>query len=508
VFLRALLLLMLCLLACWPQWGLPDWTGTEGRRLQIAEEMLHHGDWLVPTLGGQPTWAKPPLHYWLLASCMQWAPREPWILRLPAVLSLWLAAFAAMELQRRWFSAAAGWVAGLGILLSPVTLVTWPTVEIDPLFASLTAISLFLLATGVARERASLVLASGIVGGFALLQKGPPYFLFATGAYLVWWRRRGLRLAWLHFVPLLLLPVAYYVPLWLLRVAPTEMLAVAGEETVGRMWAFRLEHLLATPSYWLRAVAMQLPLVLWCFWEWRGARDARMDAADLTLRMCSGAAVLAVVILTFFPGRPTRYLMPNLLLFPFAVAPAVAHFAAQPRELGRFSRRVLFGLGVLGALAVLVLPFWSHEAGSLAVILAAAIASAPFWVRRPVQLVAFCLGLPLLAAWTVVHERAQAFPEGPRSRKLAGEVLAREIQTMAAGDDLQTHGHIEGPLVLWAGLRVPGDEAARQAPAARFVLHEHADHPPPRLEGHAERLRICMPAETFALRERSPGSGR
>lgn len=508
MFLRAVLLLLLCLVACWPQWGLPDWTGTEGRRLQIADEMLRHGDWLVPTLGGQPTWAKPPLHYWLLACCMQWAPRDPWLLRLPAVLSLWLAAWVAMELHRRWFSAATGWVVGLGIMLSPVTLVTWPTAEIDPLFASLTAISLFLLATGIARERAALVLASGLAGGLALLQKGPPYFLFAAGAYLVWWRRRGLRLAWLHFLPLLLLPIAYYLPLWLLRVAPTEMLAVAGEETVGRLWTFQLEHLLATPGYWLRAIAIQLPLVLWCFWEWRGARDARMDAADLTLRMCSGAAVLAVVLLTVFPGRPTRYLMPNLLLFPFAVAPAVAHFAAQPRELGRFSRRVLFGFGVLAALALLALPFWSRQVGSLAVVLVAAIAVAPFWVRRPMQLVTFCLGLPLLAAWTVVDERAQAFPDSTRSRRLAGEVLAREVQALDAGADLQTHGHIEGPLLLWAGLQVPGDEAARQPPTARFVLHERANNPPPRLQDYAERLRICMPAEVFALRERSSKVGR
>lgn len=508
MFLRALLLLVLCLLACWPQWGLPDWTGTEGRRLQIADEMLHDGDWLVPTLGGQPTWAKPPLHYWVLAGCMRWAPRDPWLLRLPSVLSLWLAAVVAMELHRRWFSAAAGWVVGLGMLLSPVALVMWPTIEIDPLFASLTAMSLFLLATGVARERAILVLASGILGGLAFLQKGPPYFLFAGGAYLVWWRRRGLRSAWLHFVPLLLLPVAYYLPLWLLRVAPTEMLAVAGEETVGRLWTFQLQHLLATPGYWLRAVAIQLPLVLWCFWEWRGARDARMDAADLTLRMCSGAAVLAVVLLTVFPGRPTRYLMPNLLLFPFAVAPAVAHFAAQPRQLGLFSRRVLFGLGLCAALVLLALPFWSHAVGSLAVVLAAAIAATPFWVRRPVHLVAFCLGLPLLAAWTVVHERAQAFPASSRSRKLAGELLARELAVGGTGADLQTHGHIEGPLLLWAGLRVPGNETANRAPTARFVLHEHADQPPPLLDEYVERLRLCMPREIFALRERRPKVGR
>jgi len=346
VFARACILLLLTLLACLPQWCLPGWHGTEGRRVQIALEMMQNGDWLVPTLGGQPTWAKPPLHYWLLGSLSQWFGANTWAMRLPSVLGLFAAAWLAMELLRRQFGGRAGWLGALGVLLSPIVLAEWPSAEIDPLFASLTAMSLWCLATGVARERRSLVLWSGVLGGLALLQKGPPYFLFAVGAYLVWWRRRGLRFAIEHFAPLLLLPLAYYVPLWTLRVAPAEMLAVATGESIGRIYEFEWQHVAAIPGFWARAAIVQMPFLLWCFWEWRGARDARMDAADLTLRMCSGAAVLAVVGLTFFPGRATRYLLPNVPLFVFAVAPAVAHFAGQQRELGAFSRRGLQIVGV------------------------------------------------------------------------------------------------------------------------------------------------------------------
>lgn len=504
MFLRALALLLLTGFVCLPQWSLPDWVGTEGRRLQIAFEMADSGDWLVPTLGGQPTWAKPPLHYWIQGALSFVSRTDHWLLRLPAVLALFAAAWLGLELHRRWFSPAAGWVVALGVITAPVVVAGWPSVEIDPLFAALTAMSLWCLATGVARERRGLVFWSGVLGGLAMLQKGPPYFLFASGAYLVWWRRRGLRQGLPHFVPLLLLPLAYYVPLWCLRVAPGEMLAVASDESVGRVATFQMANVLETPLYWLRAAAVQLPLLLWCFWEWRGARDARMDATDLTLRMCSGAAVLAVVILTFFPGRPTRYLLPNVLLFPFAVAPAVAHYAGAGRELGRFARRGLRVAGVLGALALPVVPWFADRIGYGAAGLALGVALLPILVRTPRHLVAACFAIPVLAGWTVILDRAAQWPETGRARAAAGAVLRAELAARGALSELASHGHIEGPMVLGAGVLPPGDEFARQAPTARWVLHEAADRPPRHLEQYRERLRLCLPKQTFAVRERAP----
>lgn len=499
--LRAFLLCLLVVVGCWPQWSIPDWQGTEGRRIQIALEMVRSGDWMVPTLSGQPTWAKPPLHYWLLGAMSELFGPSYWALRLPAVLSVLAAAVLAAALMRRWFGERAAWIVALGVACSPLVLFKWPSAEIDPLFASLTAMSLWCLATGIARERASIVVASGLLGGLALMQKGPPYFLFAIGAYLVWWRRRGLRFGLAHFVPLLLVPLCYFVPLWLVRVAPGEMMAVANEETVGRIWTFTWQHVTAIPEFWLRAVLVQLPFVLWCFWEWRGARDARMDADDLTLRMCSGAAVLAIVLLTFFPGRPTRYILPNVLLFMFAVAPAVAHYASQERLLGKFSTRCVAVLGALGSIALLVLPF-VPMVGLASVGLALALAIAPRLVRTPRALVALCLIVPMIASWTVGFERAERWHTTGRARAAAGKLLKSELDAAGVGDQLVTHGHIEAPLLLGAGLLPDGDEMARSSPTARWLLHERADSPPPMPAEYTERLRLCVPGQIFVLRER------
>ena len=43
----------------------------EARYAQIALEMVHTGDWLVPRLHGEPYLDKPPLLYWLTAASFQ-----------------------------------------------------------------------------------------------------------------------------------------------------------------------------------------------------------------------------------------------------------------------------------------------------------------------------------------------------------------------------------------------------------------------------------------------------
>ena len=41
-------LFLLSLVAFWPQLSFPEWRGTEARRVLIAYEMLHSGDYMVP----------------------------------------------------------------------------------------------------------------------------------------------------------------------------------------------------------------------------------------------------------------------------------------------------------------------------------------------------------------------------------------------------------------------------------------------------------------------------
>jgi hypothetical protein len=473
---RALLLLLVTLLVCVPVWALPDLDGTEGRRVQIALEMLRNGDWLVPSLGAEPTWAKPPLHYWLLALCIHCFGDGVWSVRLPSVLGAWLAALLAGELLRARFGTSAGWIGALGIAGSPLVAFVWPTAEIDPLFACFTGASLWCLAAGAASRRLGLVVASGALAGLALLQKGPPFFLFAAGAYWVWWRERRLWGVVAHVVPMVVVALVYYLPLWTLRVAPGEMLAVVNEESVGRVAYFEWRHVTDIPGYWLRALTLALPFGLW--WRSRTALDGEQPQDAMALRMCRWAAGIAIVALTFFPGRPTRYLLPNVLLVVFAFAPVLARFAAAAAPLPRLARGVIVALGVAGGLALVALPF-VPRAGVGALGLAAAFGAGAVLVRSRRHAVVLCLAMPMITAWTVGLDRSLAWPFAPRSRAHAGEVLRRELDRLGVDvAELRTMGHFDSPLLLAAGLLPAGDEFARGEWRGRWVLHEAGGHPP------------------------------
>ena len=498
----ALLLFFAAAVAMLPQALTQDWLGTEGRRVQIASEMLQTGGWAVPTLFFEPTFAKPPLHYWILAGVESWLGGSHLALRLPSMLAVWLLATLAFALQRRVFSETAAWIAALGIVCSPLVIHSFPTAEIDPIFACFTAGSLWLLAFGAARDDKGSLFFAGVLGAGALLTKGAPYLMFAAGAWAVWIRHRRMRGALPYLLPLLSLPL-----LWVLALLGAadgaEAADVAGRETMGRLSGYQWKHLYELPIYLLRAAWIQAPFVFWCFWEHRGKRDARMGADDLLLRMCSGAAIVAVAVLAVFPGKPTRYLMPNVPLFTFAVAPAVAHYAAHAGRIAGVGTFALRAIGVVGALLLLALPWLPAPIPPRTPVLALACALVPLWVRTPKALVAMCLWLPLLAGWTALSDWRDRWMDGPRAVEPYGPALSAELRRMgAAPDAIEGYGHVHGALLLGADLLPKGQESALRGPTSRFVLRESVGVPPLG-DGYQERLRLRAGNLVFVVEEKT-----
>lgn len=498
----ALLLFVAAAAAMLPQALTQDWLGTEGRRVQIASEMLQTGGWAVPTLFFEPTFAKPPLHYWILAGFDSWLGGSHLALRLPSMLAVWLIATLAFSLQRRVFSEAAAWIAALGIVCSPLVIHSFPTAEIDPIFACFTAASLWLLAYGAARDDKASLFFAGLLGAGALLTKGAPYLMFAAGAWAVWIRHRRMRGALLYLLPLVVLPL-----LWVLALQASadgsQAADVAGRETMGRLSGYRWKHLFELPGYFARAAWIQAPFVFWCFWEHRGKRDARMGSDDLLLRMCSGAAIVAVAILAVFPGKPTRYLLPNVPLFTFAVAPAVAHYALHAGRIASVGSFSLRAIGALGALLLLALPWLPAPIPPRTPAFALVCALVPLWVRTPRALVAMCLWLPVLAGWTVLADWRDRWMDGPRAVEPYGPILASELRRIgAAADAVEGYGHVHGAMVLGADLLPKGQEEAHRAPDARFVLRESVG-PPPLGDAYHERLRLRAGNLVFVVEEKS-----
>ena len=77
-------------------------SGSEGRWLAVANEMLRSGDWLHPTINGVPYFDKPLISYWLIAivSLLQGGEVNEFSARLPSALAALLALGSVTEGSR------------------------------------------------------------------------------------------------------------------------------------------------------------------------------------------------------------------------------------------------------------------------------------------------------------------------------------------------------------------------------------------------------------------------
>src|SRR5437867_13251433 len=75
--------------------------GEEGRRILPAIEMLKTGDYVVPQVGSNPYFRKPPLVNWLVAMSFRFfGARNEWTARLPSALAVLAVALAFFTVAR------------------------------------------------------------------------------------------------------------------------------------------------------------------------------------------------------------------------------------------------------------------------------------------------------------------------------------------------------------------------------------------------------------------------
>src|SRR3989440_9956557 len=94
-------------IACWaaiylPALGSLEIKGEEGRRILPAVTMLESGNYLVPQVGSEPYFRKPPLVNWLVAASFKLTGiRNEWTARLPSVLAVLAVASAFVTIGSR-----------------------------------------------------------------------------------------------------------------------------------------------------------------------------------------------------------------------------------------------------------------------------------------------------------------------------------------------------------------------------------------------------------------------
>jgi 4-amino-4-deoxy-L-arabinose transferase-like glycosyltransferase len=199
-----LLLLAWCGFLFFQGLGVGDLYRTESLRAIIAQDFLNSGNWVVPTLYGEPLLTKPPGMYAAIAAVSRpLGGVSDWSARLPSALAATATVFLFFWYFRRALGTRAGLVAGLVLPTSVMWLDKATAAEIDMLQVFWVAGGVLFLVRALEEEEGAKpqaawgwwVAALLCVAGGVLTKWTGAAFFYLTAVPLLWWRGR-LRLLW------------------------------------------------------------------------------------------------------------------------------------------------------------------------------------------------------------------------------------------------------------------------------------------------------------------------
>lgn len=399
--------------------GFGPWKPDEPYVFGMVHSLMQSGDWVVPTLAGEPFMEKPPLYMWV-AALTAWLA-SPWMTpdhgaRLAIGVFMLVTLVGVSQAARRWWGHGHGRHAALA-LLGSLGLAQHGHMMIPdlPLLAGF-AIGLWGFSWMQDRPlRGGALLGTGM--GMAFLAKGmlgPGALGLAALALPVLfrdWRRpayaRALLAAALAALPWFTVwPTALY-----LR-SPSLFIEWFWVNNIGRFLGFSVPLLGAThePGHlrttlpWFTFPA--LPLAVWALW--RAPRATLANGGWQASVTVFGVTLAALAVSA--SGRVV-YLLP--LLAPLAVmaAPGIALLPRRVDALADWSARLLFGVATLTLWGV-ALWFSVHGAPPAWPLLARHLPMDFVFHLAPASLLAAALAF---AAWFVLLPRLPAF----RGRALA-----------------------------------------------------------------------------------------
>lgn len=180
---RLLLLLALASYVVFLRLGDPDIvTSSEGQRATAPIEMIHSGDYIIPTINYEPYLLKPPLIYWMVAMSYKiTGVINPWTARLPTALSGIVLVIVFYLIATQFFGRELSLVASLMLLVSPYVLVKMRQCEIDLVLTLALFIAIYCLYKYCYPGEGKtyyFALLSGLFLGLATLLKGPVAVMF------------------------------------------------------------------------------------------------------------------------------------------------------------------------------------------------------------------------------------------------------------------------------------------------------------------------------------------
>jgi 4-amino-4-deoxy-L-arabinose transferase-like glycosyltransferase len=213
----AILLALVLALLAFRLGAIPLLGPDEPRYTRVAIEMHRAGEWVTPTLAGEPWLEKPPLYYWLAGAAFSVLGESEAAARVPSVLAALLLVGATALFGARIYGSSAGLHAGFVAGLSLLPFAYGRAASMDMLLAATVTAAVGLCGLrllGIAGRGA--VVGAAAVAGLATLAKGPLGLLLPALVALGYvaatrdWRRLRELASWQAALAFVLLSAPWY----------------------------------------------------------------------------------------------------------------------------------------------------------------------------------------------------------------------------------------------------------------------------------------------------------
>src|SRR5437868_12109600 len=125
-----------------PGLGSLEIRGEEGRRILPAVTMLQTGNYLVPRVGSEPYFRKPPLVNWIVAASFKLTGvRSEWTARLPSALAILAVALTFVTRGRRALGTTGSLLAAMVWLVNAGNIEKGRLIEIEAIYVSLSTLA-------------------------------------------------------------------------------------------------------------------------------------------------------------------------------------------------------------------------------------------------------------------------------------------------------------------------------------------------------------------------------
>jgi 4-amino-4-deoxy-L-arabinose transferase-like glycosyltransferase len=292
--------------------------GEEGRRILPAIEMLKTGDYVVPQVGSNPYFRKPPMVNWLVAVSFKFlGARNEWTARLPSALAVLAVAIAFVTVARASLGPRASVIAALIWLTNIGMIEKGRLIEIEGLYVSLCGLAIiFWLSLWIQKKSPWFIwVPASIFLGLGMLTKGPTLLVFFYAIVLaVVWQHKNWRLLIhpAHFIGLA--TMLGIVAAWAVPFVRTMTIPAATYH-----WSIQFTGRLKGTEFQFVNWILNVPRGLMYFLPWlvlvpflRFSKFQHHNRRQLANALGWGT-VLPFLVVNLVPGAAARYSMPYLV---------------------------------------------------------------------------------------------------------------------------------------------------------------------------------------------------